>query len=137
MQRRRGTTSPDPEKTPEPLRGPLGGLFVGIPREEKTLKASKGQFSSESLSEAFAPLVLHLRSSKRTVASPLAATVVTAVLRYDFCAAKTSVGMATLTMFEISVIILQYNHKVLQGAAQRGEAILLHFCGSPGPYLMR
>ena len=37
---------------------------MGIPTEEKkTLRASKGQFSSESLSEAFPPLVLHLRSS--------------------------------------------------------------------------
>ena len=37
-QRRRGTTSPDPEKIPEPLRGPLGGFPVGIPREEETPK---------------------------------------------------------------------------------------------------
>ena len=36
---------------------------MGIPREEKPLRASKGQFSSERLSEAFPPLVLHLRSS--------------------------------------------------------------------------
>ena len=36
VQRRRGTTSPDPEKIPEPLRGPLGGFDVGIPRGEKT-----------------------------------------------------------------------------------------------------
>ena len=35
VQRWRGTTSPDPEKIPEPLRGPLGGFPVGIPREEK------------------------------------------------------------------------------------------------------
>ena len=64
VQWRRGTTSPDPEKIPEPLRGPLGGFPVGIPREEKNpLRASKGQFSSERLSEAFPPLVLHLRSS--------------------------------------------------------------------------
>ena len=35
VQRRRGTTSPDPEKIPEPLRGPLGGFPVGILREEK------------------------------------------------------------------------------------------------------
>ena len=33
--RRRGTTSPDPEKIPEPPRGPLGGFPVEIPREEK------------------------------------------------------------------------------------------------------
>ena len=39
VQRRRGTTSPDPEKIPEPLRGPLGGFPVGIPREEKTPKS--------------------------------------------------------------------------------------------------
>ena len=51
VQRRRGTTSPDPEKIPEALRGPLGGFPVGIPRQEKTLRASKGQFSSERLSE--------------------------------------------------------------------------------------
>ena len=30
---------------------------MGIPREEKTLRASKGRFSSERLSEAFPPLV--------------------------------------------------------------------------------
>ena len=65
VQRRRGTTSPDPEKIPEPLRGPLGGFPVGILGEEKTLRASKGQFSSERLSEAFPPLVLHLRSSSK------------------------------------------------------------------------
>ena len=41
----------------------LGGFPVGIPGEEKTLRASKGQFSSERLLEAFPPLVLHLRSS--------------------------------------------------------------------------
>ena len=64
VQRRRGMTSPDPEKNPEPLRGLLGGFRVGIPREEKTLRASQG-FSSERLSEAFPPLVLHLRSSSR------------------------------------------------------------------------
>ena len=39
VQRRRGTTSPDPERNPEPLRGPLGGFLVGIPREEKTPKS--------------------------------------------------------------------------------------------------
>ena len=39
VQRRRGTTSPDPEKIPEPLRGPLGGFPVGILREEKTPKS--------------------------------------------------------------------------------------------------
>ena len=39
VQRRRGTTSPDPEKNPEPLRGPLGGFLVGIPREEKAPKS--------------------------------------------------------------------------------------------------
>ena len=65
VQRQSGTTSPDPEKIPEPLRGPLGGFLVGIPREEKPLRASKGQLSSERLSEAFPLLVLHLRSSSR------------------------------------------------------------------------
>ena len=65
VQRRRGTTSPDPEKIPGPLRGPLGGFAVGLSREEKALRASKGQFSSERLSEGFPPLVLHLRSSSR------------------------------------------------------------------------
>ena len=35
VQRRRGTTSPDPEKSPEPPRGPYGGFLVGIPREEE------------------------------------------------------------------------------------------------------
>ena len=39
VQRRRGTTSPDPEKNPEPLRGPLGGFLVGIPKEEITPKS--------------------------------------------------------------------------------------------------
>ena len=33
VQQRRGTTSPDPEKNPDLLRGPLGGFPVGIPRE--------------------------------------------------------------------------------------------------------
>ena len=36
---RRATTSPDPEKIPEPLGGPLGGFPVGIPREEKNPKS--------------------------------------------------------------------------------------------------
>ena len=63
MQRRRGTTSPDPEKIPEPLRGPLGGFPVGIPRgKKKTLRASKGQVSSERFSEE-ETCPLHLRSS--------------------------------------------------------------------------
>ena len=53
VQRRRGTTSPDPEKIPEPLRGPLGGFPVGILREEKTLRASKGQFSPRSSRRLF------------------------------------------------------------------------------------
>ena len=65
MQQRRGTTSPDPEKIPEPLRGLVGGFPVGIPREERTPKASKGQFSSERLLEDFPPLVLYLRSSSK------------------------------------------------------------------------
>ena len=39
VQRRRGTASPDPEKIPEPLRGPLGGFAVGILREEKSPKS--------------------------------------------------------------------------------------------------
>ena len=39
VQRRRGTTSPDPEKNPVPLRGALGGFQVGIPREEKNTKS--------------------------------------------------------------------------------------------------
>ena len=39
VQRRSGTTSPDPEKVPEPLGGPLGGFPVGIPREEKNPKS--------------------------------------------------------------------------------------------------
>ena len=34
-------------------------------KKKKPLRASKGQFSSERLSEAFPPLVLHLRSSSR------------------------------------------------------------------------
>ena len=39
VQRQRVTTSPDPEKIPEPLRGPLGGFPVEIPREEKSAKS--------------------------------------------------------------------------------------------------
>ena len=31
------TTSPDPEKNPEPRRGPLGGFPVGSPTEARTL----------------------------------------------------------------------------------------------------
>ena len=62
VQRRRGTTGPDPERIPERLRGPLGGFPVGIPREEP-LRASKGQLPSQRLWEGFPPLVLHLRSS--------------------------------------------------------------------------
>ena len=39
VQRRSGTTSPDPEKFPEPLRGPLRGFPVGISREERIPKS--------------------------------------------------------------------------------------------------
>ena len=39
VQRRRGMTSPDPEKIPEPLRGPLRGFPVGMPIRRKTPKS--------------------------------------------------------------------------------------------------
>ena len=59
-----------PKKNPEPLRGPLGGSSLWeFLEKRKTLRASKGQFSSERLSEAFPPLVLHLRSSSITECS--------------------------------------------------------------------
>ena len=29
-----------------------------------------------------------------------------------------------------------FSHGVLQGAAQKGGAILIHFCGSPDPFFM-
>ena len=40
---------------------------LGFLEKKKPLRASKGQFSSERLSEAFPPLVLHLRSSSRGI----------------------------------------------------------------------
>ena len=64
VKQRRGMTSPDPPKIPEPAIGRTPSeVFLGIPREERPLRASSGQFSSERLSEGFLPLVLHLRSS--------------------------------------------------------------------------
>ena len=70
VQRRRGTTSPDPEKkNPEPLRGPLGGFLVGVPREEEIAPKSNtrgGNFPPRgSRRRKLPPLVLHLRSSSR------------------------------------------------------------------------
>ena len=62
VQRQRGTTNPDPDKLPEPLRGPEVFLWEFL-EKKKALRASKGKFSSERLSEAFPPLMLHLRSS--------------------------------------------------------------------------